>query len=551
MRVISISNARRSNDLATASRDSLYKIFTVPEQPDSTLAKLDQEISENLHGFLQDRIVAVEKSLDDVEKDFSESLIPAEPLYVSDHTDFLLKKLVAHSVHTASPSFIGHMTSALPHFMLPLSKIMIALNQNLVKIETSRAFTPLERQVVGMMHRLVYNQDNAYYKDWMHKRNRYLGSLCSDGTIANITALWSARNNAFRASGDFAGIQQDGWAAALQHYGYRKGAILVSERGHYSISKAADLLGIGRNNIVPIETRSNHAVDVVKMRATCKQLAGNSTRIFAIIGIAGTTETGTVDPLDSLADLAQEVGCHYHVDAAWGGPTLFSRKHRGMLKGIERADSVTIDAHKQLYTPLGTGIVLFKNPETSAAIEQHADYVIRKGSKDLGIATLEGSRPGMALLVNAGLHIIGKKGYELLIDEGIEKARYFARLISRDAEFELISKPQLNILTYRLVPAEVMKVLKKASPERRARINSVLNKLTVQIQKTQRQRGKAFVSRTSLKPHEYGRQLIVVFRVVLANPLTTQAILQEVLHEQKQMSREPAFQAIIASLKHI
>ncbi len=551
MRVIPISNARRTSDSATASLDTLFKIFTVPEQPDSTLAQLDQEISENLHGFLQDRIVAVEKSLDEVEKDFSESQIPDEPIYVSDHTDFLLKKLVAHSVHTASPSFIGHMTSALPHFMLPLSKIMIALNQNLVKIETSRAFTPLERQVVGMMHRLVYNQDNAYYDDWMHKRNRYLGSLCSDGTIANITALWAARNNAFRASGDFAGIQQDGWAAALQHYGYRNGAILVSERGHYSISKAADLLGIGRNNIVPIITRSDYTVDVAKMRATCRKLAGSGTRVFAIVGIAGTTETGSVDPLDSLADLAQEVGCHYHVDAAWGGPTLFSDKHSGLLKGIDRADSVTIDAHKQLYTPLGTGIVLFKNPETSAAIEQHADYVIRKGSKDLGIATLEGSRPGMALLVNAGLHIIGKQGYQLLIDQGIEKAQYFARLIARDPDFELISKPQLNIFTYRLVPAAVMKALKKASPERREKINSVLNKLTVQIQKTQRQRGKAFVSRTRLKPHAHGRQSIVVFRVVLANPLTTHAILQQVLDEQKEIAREPVFQAIIATIKDL
>lgn len=77
----------------------------------------------------------------EIEKDFSDARIPDEPEFVSDHTQHLLDTLVAQSVHTASPSFIGHMTSALPYFLMPLSKIMIALNQNLVKIETSKAFT--------------------------------------------------------------------------------------------------------------------------------------------------------------------------------------------------------------------------------------------------------------------------------------------------------------------------------------------------------------------------------------------------------------------------
>jgi glutamate decarboxylase len=81
---------------------------------------------------------------------------------VSEHTQFLLDKVVAQSVHTASPSFIGHMTTALPYFMLPLSKIMIALNQNLVKTETSKVFTPLERQVLANFHRLVFEQDDAF-----------------------------------------------------------------------------------------------------------------------------------------------------------------------------------------------------------------------------------------------------------------------------------------------------------------------------------------------------------------------------------------------------
>ena len=140
----------------------MYRVFTVPEAPESTLSRIDQNISSNLAGFLQEHIVAVERDLSEVEKDFSDYAIPEKPIFVSEQAQFLLDKLVANSVHTASPSFIGHMTSALPYFMLPLSKIMIALNQNLVKTETSKAFTPMERQVLGMIHRLVYEQDGAF-----------------------------------------------------------------------------------------------------------------------------------------------------------------------------------------------------------------------------------------------------------------------------------------------------------------------------------------------------------------------------------------------------
>ena len=123
--------------------ENIYRIFTVPEAPDSTLGRVDQAISDNLMGFLQEHIVAVERDLDEIEGDFSQSRIPEDPTFVSDYTEFLKEKLVSQSVHTASPGFIGHMTSALPYFMLPLSRILTALNQNLVKVETSRAFTPM------------------------------------------------------------------------------------------------------------------------------------------------------------------------------------------------------------------------------------------------------------------------------------------------------------------------------------------------------------------------------------------------------------------------
>ncbi|MDK9750983.1 putative pyridoxal-dependent aspartate 1-decarboxylase [Vibrio sp. B513a] len=523
---------------ADVSFESLLKIFTVPEGPDSTLTKIDESLSRNLNQFLREHIVAEEKPLREIEKDFSSAQIPEQPEFVSDHTEHLLDTLVSHSVHTSSPSFIGHMTSALPYFLMPLSKIMIALNQNLVKIETSKAFTPLERQVLGMLHRLIYGQNDTFYNQWMHSANHSLGAFCSGGTIANITALWVARNKALRANGSFKGVEKEGLFKAMKHYGYDGLAVLVSERGHYSLKKAADVLGLGQEGLVAVKTDANNRIIVNDLKAKIVELEKQNIKPIAVIGVAGTTETGNVDPLPEIAEVCQAHSCHFHVDAAWGGATLMSNHHRHLLKGVEMADSVTIDAHKQLYIPMGAGMVLFKDPDAMKSIEHHAQYILRKGSKDLGSHTLEGSRSGMAMLVYAAMHIISRPGYELLIDQSIEKARYFADLIKQQDDFELVSEPELCLLTYRYLPPFIREALAQAEGSQKEQLNELINELTQFIQKRQRETGKSFVSRTRLNPDQWQRMNTIVFRVVLANPLTTKEILSSVLDEQREIAKQ-------------
>jgi len=535
---------------AQASIESMYRVFTVPEAPNSTLSSIDKHVSSNLAGFMQDHIVAVEHDLQAMEKDFADSKIPEKPTFVSEHAQFLLDKLVARSVHTSSPSFVGHMTSALPYFMLPLSKIMIALNQNLVKTETSKAFTPLERQVLGMLHRLVYAQDDDFYTSRMHDAEYALGAMCSGGTVANITALWAARNLAFPPEGNFKGVSHDGLFRALKYYGYDGAAIVVSKRGHYSFRKTADILGIGRNYLIAVDTDDDNRIDLDALRETCTRLKKEKICIISIVGIAGTTETGNVDPLEEIAEIAREFKAHFHVDAAWGGPTLFSRSYKSLLKGIEKADSVTLDAHKQLYVPMGSGLVVFKDPKKLKSIAHHAQYVVRRGSKDLGSTTLEGSRPGMAMLIHSGLKIIAKEGYEILIDQGINKARAFAKMIDADSEFEIISYPELNIITYRYCPEFVQQALSAADDIQKDKINEVLDRVTKSIQKTQREKGLSFVSRTRLEPKKYQQKPCVVFRVVLANPLTTLDTLRDILIEQKEIANQtPEIQNVLKRLK--
>ncbi len=197
---------------------------------------------------------------------------------------------------------------------------------------------------------------------------------------------------------------------------------------------------------------------------------------------------------------------------------------------------------------MGAGMVVFKDPTALSAIEHHAAYILREGSKDLGSHTLEGSRPGKSMLVHAGLSIIGRKGYELLIDMGIERARNFAGMIEAHHDFQLTSEPELNILTYRYCPASVQQALEIASPEYRCTINALLDQVNRLIQKAQRERGKTFVSRTRLRVPPTSDKMVTVFRVVLANPLTTDEILAAVLEEQTEIVKHPETQAMMADV---
>ncbi|NMH60221.1 pyridoxal-dependent aspartate 1-decarboxylase PanP [Alteromonas ponticola] len=516
---------------AQVSLRHLYRVFTKPEHQDSKLAQIEQHLSDNILDFLSQHVVTKKTSLEEIEQDFSDSRVPESPEFVSSHAESLLDKLVAHSVNTYSPTFIGHMTSALPYFHLPLSKLMVGLNQNLVKIETSKAFTPLERQVLGMMHNLVYDEDEAFYQRYLHSALHSLGAFCSGGTIANITALWVARNKALGPQKGFAGVSREGLAAAYRHYGINNLGLMCSKRGHYSLSKAVDALGIGRQQLLalPCPTQTLKPEDALKA-GKAYQEAGN--QLLAIVGVGGTTETGHVDPLDELADVANELGCWFHVDAAWGGATLFSKQYRHKLKGIERADSVTIDAHKQMYVPMGAGMALFKDPENANVVRHHAQYILREGSKDLGATTLEGSRNGMAMMVYSSLHIFGRRGYELLIDQSIEKAKTFADMINRHPDFELITTPTLSLLTYRVCPKAIQARLKVAADDEINALNQTLDRLVVNVQKLQREAGKSFVSRTRLEIPGYPDRSVTVFRVVLANPLTTHHDLAAILAEQ-------------------
>ena len=511
--------------------ERLNHIFGHSDEVMAHEQEIEARVSKIVNDFLSETGTSSEVGFQSLQASFKQSRIPADPAGAEGYLDYLASNVISHSTRTSSPRFIGHMTSALPYFVRPLARLMTAMNQNVVKTETSKAFTPYEREALAMIHRLIYNFSDGFYDQHIQQRESTLGMVVGGGTLANITALWCARNSALRANNDFSGIEKEGLLAALEFYGYTGAVVIGSALMHYSFEKAADTMGIGTRNIIKIPVDGANRINLQALKQAVSDCQSRNKLIIAIVGVAGTTDFGSIDPLSEMAEIAGEANIHFHVDAAWGGPVLFSERHRRKLAGLDKADSVTIDGHKQMYLPMGIGMVLLRDPHKACFIEKQARYIVRPGSHDLGKRSLEGSRPSMALFLHAALNIVGRKGYEFLIVESIRKAKYMADLLRTRPEFELLTEPEINILTYRYVPPALREKAEKK--ELTDADNHEINKFNVGLQKAQREAGRTFVSRTLWNTSQYGSDLpIVALRVVIANPLTTERDIDVVLNDQ-------------------
>lgn len=536
--------------------EHLRKLFIMPDSPDKFL-EFGNELLDLIHQFFQEKGgIHSEISIQSLARIYSTIDIPRSPHLVKDILSEIKKKVIAHSVKVGNPYYIGHMTSAIPYFMILMEMIIAALNQNQVKIETAKASTFVERELIAWIHRLIFDRSPNFYRTHIQNHRIALGNVTLDGTMANLTAMLVARNMAFRPHGRFPGIRKTGLYEAYKYYGCERAVILVSSRGHYSIEKIARTIGIGNDNVIKIPVDAHNRVDIHRLRQVCKEIENvnaaskNKIKIISIIGIAGTTETGNIDNLRELRRVADENNTHFHVDAAWGGSLLIVDKYRHMFDGIEHADSVTYDAHKLMYSPLSMGMVLFRKETALNFLKHTSNYIIRPDSVDQGRFTVEGSRPFSCLKPWVTFKIFGMDGFKLLFEHAFMLTSTLKSLVDQHSNFESLNDPELFIFNYRFVPQRIrervdlllndsmyaedpqklVKIFKRLK-----KINDVLNELNIELHRAIRQEDNSFVSRTMIESTKYSPQPIVVLRAVTINPLTTAEILQEIIDEQNRL----------------
>jgi glutamate decarboxylase len=388
----------------------------------------------------------------------------------------------------------------------------------------------LEREVVSTFHRSVFAFPSDFYDTHSFSETSTLGIFQSGATLGNLTALWIARSASFAPSSDFGGIEGEGLSAALRANRVERAVIIAPALSHYSIQKAASVLGVGEHGVVLVPADTNGRMSGDALRRYVVQCRDRNWKVFAIVAVAGSTDCGSIDALSEIAEVAEEFGIHFHVDAAWGFPLLFSSRHHGLLNGLARADSVTIDGHKQFYLPVGTSLLLLRDPSIARGVEKQAPYMLHQGSGDLGKRSLEGSRPGVALFFHAALSIIGIRGYGRLLEHNMRHARLMARKLECHPRFQLLMEPATNIVVYRYIPAQFGSILGPAQLTKRD--NREINEINVRIQEIQAREGNSYVSRTTIDFLTPSHQSIVALRAVVSNPFTTEADIDFVIHDQ-------------------
>ena len=378
---------------------------------------------------------------------------------------------------------------ALPPWAAPVERLVTFLHCNNVKVETAKTTTYLERSTMAQIHRAFYNFSDDFYTEHSMNDSTCLGQPTSGGTVANLQALWTARNTASLATGDA-----------------KDGVILASQYAHYSVSKALDVLGLGEAGLVTVPT-TDFKMDVGALKTALEGLQRSNRKVLAIVAIAGTTEAGAFDPIREIADLGKKYGAWVHVDAAWAGGLIFAPTARNLFDGIELADSITVDAHKSLFAPMGFGMALYRSPYAARAITKEAEYIIRKGEPDLGKFSLEGSRSAQALHLHACLAALGRSGLSAVAEHKLHVTRAFAALIEADPAFELFAQPESDILLFRarkpFANTYVHDVSDNSSDldlQRRQdeEHEQELDDLNTRLHAAQKLQGRTFVSRTAV-----------------------------------------------------
>ncbi len=273
------------------------------------------------------------------------------------------------------------------------------------------------------------------------------GVFTSGGTVSNLTALAAARERALPGS------RQHGVAT-------HPAAFYASGEAHYSVQRAVELLGLGSDALRKVPMDDGHRLDPAALaEALDRDRAGGITPI-AVVASAGTTLTGAVDPLDAVAEVCAAHGVWLHVDGAYGLPAAATRSCGPLFAGVERADSVAIDAHKWLYLPKACSAVLVRSAgELEAAFAHEEAYMPHEeGEPHAADLTLEYSRPFRALKLWLAFRVHGAQAFREAIDRNLGQARLLAEEVRRHDDLELALEPQLSIVPFRHLPGGAVDV---------------------------------------------------------------------------------------------
>jgi aromatic-L-amino-acid/L-tryptophan decarboxylase len=398
------------------------------------------------------------------------------------------RDVAPHAMQVPSPHYFGQFNPTPLAIGVWADALCSALNQNAGAWRNGPTSALIETQVLRWLCELIGYGPEAF------------GVLASGGSEANLIALKCARDSVDET------IRPQGMRPA-------RGDLVVyaSEQCHFSLEKSVDILGMGRQSLRKIDTDERLHIRVDLLRAQIAEDRSNGRIPCCIVGMAGATSTGVIDPLPELAAIARENDCWFHVDAAYGGGLAFSDKHAEKLGGIELANSITFDPHKWMFVPFSCGATLVR--DGGNVLRDSFDISPEYLSEDRGGADVEydffrygqmGTRRFNALKLWMAFKFMGKRGYAGTVDRHLELTRYLATRLDELPDFERVGEIETAVCCFRYLPKTV-RALAGAGQDR------VQQALQQRVEKS----GKAFFPSTIL----HGRRAL---RVNINSYLTEQ-----------------------------
>ncbi|PRX54347.1 pyridoxal phosphate-dependent decarboxylase family protein [Flagellimonas meridianipacifica] len=390
------------------------------------------------------------------------------------------KEILKRTTHTHNPKYVGHQVGVTAPITLLSGMLSNLLNNGMAVYEMGMSSNAIERIVADKICETVgYDSKSG-------------GFLTSGGTLANLTALLSARK---------AKVEHDVW-----NEGHTKPlGIMVCEEAHYCVDRAAKIMGLGEKGIIKVPANKNFGMDVNKMEEYYRTSVSQGIQVFAIVGSAPSTATGAYDDLEAIQAFAQKYDLWFHVDGAHGGAAIFSEKYKHLLKGAEKSDSMVIDGHKMMLMPTITTALVFRNRiHANHTFSLDADYLLNETQEDewynSGRRTFECTKTMMCMHWYLLLKLYGEAVFDTYVTRQYDLAKDFAEMLLKEPDFEIATYPMSNILCFRYVNPNLS--LKD------------LNELNAMVRQELLEEGDFYMVQTTIRGVHY-------LRTSLMNPFAT------------------------------